>query len=197
MAQCQQCQKPAMFVYGDEEFFLCLDCAAKLQQLESQKKAEHERELNYIADGMAATAGIGPIGPRYPPRPQPVLVQGGTFNNIKVTNSTIGVINTGQLQQVDTSISVIGQQGDQQLADAFRTLTDIIIADTGLAKSQKKDAVEILSVLGSEATAPQDQRRSSVAGPIIQRLREILGDAANLATVAPRLLEIIAAAFSA
>lgn len=195
MTKCQNCEKPAMFMVTEQQIPLCLDCYALFQQTLSQQNADLERQLNYLSDEMDAIVGIGPIGPRFPERPQPTIVQGGTFNNIKVTDSTVGMINTGQLHQVDTAISVIGQHGDKQLAETIKTLTDAIIADPGMVQTSKRDAVEILSVLSSEATAPKEQRRSSIAKPLIDRLRELLGDAANIATIAQAALPIIAAAF--
>jgi hypothetical protein len=184
-----------MFLIDDNNVPLCLDCNTKLQQMVAAQNAEHERQLNYLSDEMDAIVGIGPIGPRYPERPQPVILQGGTFNNIKVTDSTIGMINTGQLHQVDTAISVIGQQGDPQLAETLKALTDLIVAADGLGDEGKKEAIEILSVLGSEATLPVEQRRNSIAKPLLERLREVVGDAANIATITQAMIVIIAGAF--
>ena len=99
------------------------------------------------------------------------------------------------MHQVDTAKSVIGQHGDPQLAETIKTLTEAIIADPGINQDGKKEAVEILSVLSSEATVPKEQRKTSIAKPLIDRLRELLGDAANIATIVQAALPIIAAAF--
>jgi hypothetical protein len=153
MAKCYNCDKPAMFAHGTQNIPLCLDCSNKLQQTLSQQQADLERETNFMADEMESFAGIGRMGARYPARPQPIIVQGGTYNNTKVTGSTTGMINTGQLSQLDTAISVIGQHGDPELVQAIRKLADLIVGDRAMSAQGKKEAVEILSVLIAEATA--------------------------------------------
>jgi hypothetical protein len=193
--KCHNCEKPAFFAYDDGKFSLCLDCSSKFEDMLSKRNADLERQVNFAADEMDEIMGMGRMGARYPARPQPTIVQGGTFNHIKVSDSTVGIINTGQLHQVETAISVIGRHGDKQLAETIKTLTQAIIADPGMDPASKKDAVEIMSVLSSEATVPKEQRKTSIAKPLIDRLRELLGDAANIATIAQAALPIIAAAF--
>jgi hypothetical protein len=52
-----------------------------------------------------------------------------------------------------------------------------------------------LSAISTEAAVPKTQRRSSVAMPLINRLREIIGTAADLATIGQIALPLLLSSF--
>jgi hypothetical protein len=194
MPQCQNCQKPAIVEFGPQGAPLCVDCYAKMAQALDIQIANHERHLNQLTSEMAAIAGVPDYLPKYPERKRPITVAGATFHNITVKDSTVGVVNTGQLQQIDTAVSVIGRQGDPDLAKALRALTDAIAANSALGAAAQKEALEILSTLSAEAAAPQGQRRSGIAKPLIARLLEILAVSADFAALGDVAFRLIAAA---
>jgi len=195
MPQCSQCNRPAIYMVGEHP--LCLQCNALHQNILDRQLANHERELDRILDDMEMTTGV-PLPRRRPqPRPAPVIVNGVTLHNINIRDSNVGVVNTGRLSQVDTAISVIGHRGDAQLAAALKALTDAVVGSAALAAPAKQEAIEILSSLSTEATAPPAQRRGSVARTLMGRLKELLSVAADLAEVYQPALELIGAAFGA
>jgi len=184
-----------MYAVGEPAVPLCLDCWAKHNQVVEAQNAMHERMLNYLSDEMDAIAGLPPIGPRFPERKPPVVVGHATFHNINVKDSNVGVINSGYLHQVDTAVSVIGKQGDASLAFALKLLTETVVAHKSIQAADKKEIIELLSALSSEASQSKEQRRVSVARPLLTRLRELLSASADVATVAQPLIPYIAAAF--
>jgi hypothetical protein len=193
MPQCSQCTRPAMFEVGGHP--LCLEHHALAQTIELRRLDALERQADRALEEMEWTTGVQlPRRPRAP-RPAPVILQGSTFNHINVQGSNVGVLNTGRLSQVDTAISVIGQQGDPQLAGALKTLTDAVVASATLAATAKQEAIEILSTLGTEATAPPAQRRGGVARTLLTRLKELLSVSADLIDVGHATWPFIAAAF--
>ena len=113
VTRCYNCGKPAMYLVGPEgkEVPLCLDCNLKHTQMLAIQNEQLEREMDFLTDHMEFTAGL-PSGvlPRYPKR-QTKIIQGGTvtLNNIHVSDSNIGVLNTGNLEMVDSAITVLGQ----------------------------------------------------------------------------------------
>jgi hypothetical protein len=179
--KCHQCGKPAMFVVGlpDKQIPLCLDCNIKLEQLLATKGDMLERGLNYIAAQMEAAVGLPGIFPRYPERR---IIKAGdiTMNNIKIDHSNIGVLNTGTIGTVDAAITVLRQSGDQIVSTAIQALTEAIIADTAATEELKNQAIEILSVLATEATAPKEQRRRAVIKTLVLELSTLLGGAVAL-----------------
>jgi hypothetical protein len=196
MTKCYQCDRPAMFLAGAEHNIpLCLYCQAKLTEIGDIEIANAERQANAALADMEAVAGVR-LGYRpYPERKPPVRIGSAVFHNINVKNSAVGIINTGNLDQVDTAITVISGNGDSQLAHVLKNLTEVIVSHPSLSPQVKKEAVEILSGLSSEASVAKSERRAGIARPLLSRLRELLSVSADLATVAQSAVPIIAAAF--
>jgi hypothetical protein len=195
MPQCSQCNRPAMYEVGGHP--LCLEHHALAQNIELRRLEALERQADRALEQMEWTTGVQlPRRPRAP-LPAPVIVQGSTFHHINIQGSNVGVVNTGRLSQVDTAISVIGQQGDPQLAGALKTLTDAVVASAALTATAKQEAIEILSTIGIEATAPAPQRRGGVARALLARLKELLSVSADLIEVGHATWPLILAAFAA
>src|ERR1051325_2215311 len=108
--KCYNCGKPAMYAVGPEghEAPLCLDCNLKHVQMLAIQNDQIERTINYLTESMESTVGLPGVLPRFPER-QVKVIQGGnmTLNNISVSNSAIGVLNTGNLEMVDAAISAL------------------------------------------------------------------------------------------
>jgi hypothetical protein len=100
-----------MYKVGEQGIPLCLGCYFKYSQIQQREMENHERMLNYLSDQIGFVVGMPAIGPRFPPRPQPVVVQGAKLNNINVSNSVVGTINTGSIGMVDQSITALVQTG--------------------------------------------------------------------------------------
>ncbi len=107
MPKCSQCDRPAVYAIGPEQVPLCLPCGVLHQSIIDRQLAELNRQADRALDDMEAIAGVPLPGRRR--TPPPVIVSGATFHNINIANSNVGVVNTGQLHQVDTAVSVIGQ----------------------------------------------------------------------------------------
>jgi len=159
--------------------------------------ASLERQADRALDDMEMATGVPMRALMIQrPRPQPIAVHGATFNSINITDSNVGVVNTGQLTQVDTAIGVIGRQGNQRLASALKSLTEAVMVSAALAAPSKKEAVEILSALSTEATAPSAHRKRGVARALMARLKEILSVGVDIAEVTQTTLDVIATAFA-
>lgn len=90
-----------------------------------------------------------------------------TLNNITVNDSVVGVINTGQVQQLDVAVDVIRNAGDSSLADALRQLSQAVIDAPDLELERKKDAIEQVAFLAEQASLPKEQRQSSIGKMVI------------------------------
>lgn len=184
-----------MFAFEVEggQIRLCLDCNLKLTQLNSVQNAESERLINYMTDQMEATFGFYGVSPRFPERK---TIQGGnvTLNNIKVSNSTIGVLNTGTIETVDSAVTVI-RQTDPQLSAELLAFSQSVIAEPNLPADFKNKVIELLSVIATEATAPKEKRRSFAIRPLLQELATLASGAAGLTVLYDRLRPLLEAAF--
>lgn len=185
-----------MFLVGPEgsRVPLCLDCNLKLTQLQAAQNAESERMINYLVSQMESSVGLPVSLPRFPERR---IIQGGNvaLNNIKVSNSTIGVLNTGNVQTIDSALTVLRESGDAALSKGLTDFSQAVLAHPTLAAADKDKLCEILSVVATEATAPKEKRRPFAIRPLLQELATLAGGAAGLAELYDHLRPLLEAAF--
>jgi hypothetical protein len=194
--KCYQCDRPAMYQIGEQNIPLCLDCYFKLSQIQQQQTENNERMMNYLYDEMAFTVGLPRMGPRFPPRPQPVVVAGAKLQNIHVNNSVVGTINTGSIGTVDQSISALMQSGEPALADAIKGLSEAILQSGDLTRNQKNELIESLSVISREAATPPAARQNTVALSLLEKAREVTSLANDISDVCNKWWPALMMAFS-
>jgi len=193
--KCHQCGKPAMFSVGKEEVPLCLDCNLKFTQIAQMHIEANERMLNYLSDQADCIIGLPVSGPRFPQR-KAIHIGGVNLNNIKIDNSTIGVLNTGNIESVDVSVTSLQQNGNNQLANAIKEITNAVVASNELQAETKNQLIEMLSIISSEATAPAERQRKSVVKVLIDRFKDILSISVQLTQLWNTWGPIIVGAFS-
>lgn len=194
--KCCQCDKPAMYQVGEQNVPLCLDCYFKLSQIQQQQMESNERMMNYLSDEIAASVGMPPMGPRFPARPQPVVVAGTKLQNIHVNNSVVGTINTGSIGTVDQSISALVQSGEPALADAIKKLSEAILQSGDLTRNQKNELVESLSVISKEAATPKEVRQNTVALSLLEKAMKVTALANDITDVCQKWWPVLVAAFT-
>jgi hypothetical protein len=193
--QCHQCTRAALYEL-EGGVALCLDCYHKLWQIHREQIAEHQREINYIADEMDMIAGLPRMGARYPER-QAVTIRGVTLHNIKIDNSIVGSLNTGTIGKVDVAVSVALSEGHAEVANALKALTESVARSNALAAEQRNEALEILATIAEDLTSPREKRRPNMARTLSQRLREILSLSADTSQLWAQYGPILLAAFGA
>lgn len=194
--ECYQCDRPAMYQVGEQRIPLCLDCYFKFSQIQQQQVENNERMMNYLSDEMAFTVGLPPMGPRFPARPQSVVVAGAKLHNIHVSNSVVGTINTGSIGTVDQSITALVQGGEPALAEAIKGLSEAILQSGDLTRNQKNEVIESLSVISREAATPVGARQNTVAMSLLDKAMKVTALANDITDVCQKLWPILIAAFS-
>jgi hypothetical protein len=165
---CSQCGKPApvRITSDDGTIYLCLDCDLKREQAESLESQCDAQLLNFTGAAFGMMTGI-PM-PRMPvPSHQIVPLSNMNFNNIHIDRSTIGVLNTGNVRTIDRTVTALNQSGGVDVADALARLTQAVIDCAEASDEQKRQLVEILSAIASEAEQPEDQRKTSVVRALL------------------------------
>ncbi len=173
MAKCSQCGKPAVVETGGHP--LCVDCYAKFQSAMANQQQQLAALLNYLTGEMEATVGLPGLFPRLqmPESPSPVLHHGPiTFHHINVDRSIIGAVNTGEVQKIDVSLSHLHNLGNDAAIDAFRTLTEAVLADDSLNTATKNELLEQISFLSTQAMAGPQDRKPGLIKSIVQGLRQ-------------------------
>ncbi|WP_131224910.1 hypothetical protein [Achromobacter marplatensis] len=193
---CYQCPAPAMYQVGEQNIPLCLNCYSKVAHLEQQQLENHERMLNYLNDEMAAIVGIPPMGPRFPTRPKPVHIGDVRLNNISVSNSVVGTINTGSIGSLDQSISALVQLNETHLAQAFKGLSEAILQSGDLTRNQRNELIEAVNAISREAATPLETRQNTVALSLLDRAQKITSTANDISELCQRYWPAIATAFA-
>lgn len=193
--KCYQCPKPAMYQVGEQNIPLCLECYFKFSQINQRELENHERMMNYLVDEMDVVTGLPSMGPRFPPRPQPIQIGDLEMNNISVNNSIVGTINTGSIGSVDQSITALNHLGEASTAQAIKALTEAILQSGDLSRNQRNELIEILSVLSKEAATPPESRENSVAQTLLDKALKITSVASDITDVCQKWWPVLAGVF--
>lgn len=196
MPQCHQCNRAALYVVGESNIPLCLDCYNKVWQIQREQLEMNEREMNFLADEMDDIVGMPRSGTRYPER-RVVTISGVTLHNIKIDRSVVGSVNTGVIGRVDVAVSVALSEGHGDVAAALKNLTEAIAASTALSAEKRDEALEILATLSEDLTAPAAKRRKNMARTLAIALREILSASADLSQLWAQYGQVLMTAFGA
>lgn len=189
--KCSQCDKTAIFAVSPNKIPLCLDCYHKFQQTMEIQNRLLKEEMNYITDQIESTVGLHGILPRHQIS-QPLFHQGPlTFNNIKVDRSTIGAINTGELENIDINITHINKTGSKELVEALKEFTQAVIEEIKLNESQKNQIIEQLSFLTSQINTPKDNRKISIIKMVLLTIKNSITTLAGLTSLWEKLYPLL------
>jgi len=86
---------------------LCVECYLKFVQAMQIQQADGRMLMNYLVDSMEMATGVYGIGPRFP-NPQPTiqpLIQNAPMTNVRIDRSTVGAVNTGQIDRLKRRVS--------------------------------------------------------------------------------------------
>ncbi len=101
-------------------------------------------------------------------------------NNFNIDRSTIGVLNTGSIANLNSSVTALNQGGNAPLAAAFKSLTEAVANEATIAPVDKDKILEMMSVLAAESTVPAEKRKKFAMLPL---LKEIATFIAGIGTV--------------
>ncbi len=85
-------------------------------------------------------------------------------HSINISNSTVGFLNTGQVERVEsisTHLETLQQTGETDVAEALKRLTEAIANSSELDACAKMDVLEQLDELSEQALFPSEQRAKS------------------------------------
>lgn len=181
--KCNQCNNNAMFEAGPQKIPLCLQCNALMQETIERNVQMLREEMNYTMDGINSMFGIS-VGARYPIK-RPILVSGGTVNNnhIAINNSPIGVLNTGNIQNLNQTIDSLYSVSQKELADNIKKFSESILNEQILTKEQQSEVLESLDVITKELFQKPESRRKTVVKTLMSGISEITELAANSLTI--------------
>jgi hypothetical protein len=114
--------------------------------------------------------------------------------NVHVTNSQIGILNTGTLrdvQSIDASITTLKTRGDLDVGHAFSKLAEGVVGDDSLAEVDKAELLSNLKYLSETAAKNEEERAPSVLRSVLRSVADGINAAGPaLKTLAP-LISVI------
>jgi hypothetical protein len=198
--KCFNCKKRAMY-FTPENHPLCLDCYHKWQDIADRRIAYMESFLNH-ADDEIRYAILGGEPPRlntsFPIRA--TINQGDIhMNNINISGSTVGMLNTGNIQDVkniDVNITSLINTGNEEVANALKKITEAVAENVDISDGDKSEILDQLNELsGQAAISPEKRAKPGVIKAIVKGLAASLGAAGGLAEVWTLTGKVICAYF--
>ena len=141
-----------------------------MSQIQSQKLADLDRQMDRAIDDMEAVTGIYGLMPRRQVS-QPIVHTGPTsYHNIKVDRSVIGTINTGTVQEIISNLNHIQLGTDAKVGEALATFTQSVLADKAIGDVAKQELIDQISTLSAEAATAPNQRKLGVIKAMVSTI---------------------------
>jgi hypothetical protein len=189
--KCHQCPTPAFvqIEHFGKNVPLCLDCYSKYKSLKNIEFLQNVAMMNQAMDEMDAMVPFGPSGGRVPIKDIAKAMQkpSHVYNNINVSNSQIGVLNTGDLAKIDAVITMSGGTDVEAIGESLRALTQALIDSTEMASVQKQETLDLVNALATQVVGPKSERKPSVIMAIYKSIEERTKGFAALYTLAHAL----------
>ena len=180
--KCSQCRKIAILEIADN--YLCVDCYAKFQQANYLDWVIEASILNYQIEELERSIGFGyKKGRIHIPMPNTIKTGDFMYHNIRVDNSIVGSINTGNIGKLDVSMHAMRAENKQELANVLQQLTQSILDANDIKTEDKNSAFEWLSFLSNQILTPKPEQQPAIGKAAISALEKILTNTGSLASI--------------
>jgi hypothetical protein len=126
--------------------------------------------MNQAMDDMDAISGISSGEGRIPVTAIARAMQKThVYNNINVTNSNVGVINTGDLAKIDAAITMTEGSDVDTVGQQLKVLIQAVIDSNELNSEAKKEMAELIQSLTEQIVG---SRKRSVISSLIRSIEE-------------------------
>ena len=179
--KCSQCNRIAIGrVNNGQGPDFCLEHMNMFQNMISRNLADLQKEEDSIMDYVEMATGVR----LRQPRTAPVLHQGNVIvNNLKIDRSNIGVVNTGNINEINSAITFVEKAGNVEIAKGLKDFSEAIIGTTELADPQKNEILDHLSFLSNEIKSKSESRHKTTTKTVLNTIKETLSVSSNLSTI--------------
>ncbi|MFC9965167.1 hypothetical protein ACFVH4_13085 [Nocardia ignorata] len=131
--------------------------------------------IHYLRDVQSRMTDYAEASGQKPPQPTySIHISGGTINGQVAL----------QISNIDSSISTVVSQGNEQLAEALEAVKRAVLEDPSIPDSDRQDLIDNVEYLAEAAQATPAERNRGI-------LRSILSTLNNAATAAPQLSQAL------
>lgn len=173
--RCSQCGRPALYQVGEGKALhpLCLQCWSIVEDINFKKSLMSAAMMNQALDDMDAMVPIGPTSGRIPVAEiARAASQARTYNNIHVTNSNVGVINTGHLAKIDAAIEISKGTDSEEFGARLKDLMETILNDASIEEQAKKEMTEVVQAISNEVIGSKTPSKI-VVGALFSKLKDL------------------------
>ncbi|MBS7812291.1 hypothetical protein [Roseococcus pinisoli] len=190
-APCSQCSKTSVVAINRTP--LCVSCYYEFQVAHHLEFSRSAAKANNAAALIDASSQYGLPTPQIqiPPLPRPPM----HLHNIKIDNSTVGVVNTGQVQSMDVNMTIMKQGGNAKLGQALAAFTEAILKSQQLQDQQRAEMVDQVSFLSDQAVAAAKDRKPGVIKATLTSLATAAGGLVSLSEAWDILRPLLASYF--
>ncbi|SIP93611.1 hypothetical protein SAMN05880561_101315 [Rhizobium sp. RU33A] len=188
--KCSNCSRLALYTVGDQSpgIPLCLSCYAIVEDISFRNWLKSAAMLNQAMDDMDAVMPLGGTVGRIPVADIAKATSSfRTYNNIHVTNSNVGVINTGNLAKIDAAITMSVGTDAEEFGARLKDLTDAVLQEASVDDDAKRQIVEVIDAIAQQASAKQPS--ATVIGTLFSGLRTLSSTAVEIATAVEKLYD--------
>jgi len=177
--RCSQCGRPPVWQVSNSP--LCVDCFHKYEVARTLDFRMAAIGMNYAADEMDHIAPFGGPSPRIqvPDIPRGPMI----LNNIKVDNSVVGSINTGNVASIDVNISYLKRAGGDEVSSALVELTELIAGANDIDDTQKQALLDQVEFVSEQAVKGAEGRRPGMIAAALSALDATAKATASLAAI--------------
>ena len=191
MAQCSQCGKPAIVEYQTHP--LCVEHYRMMMQIEHSRLSWIAANLNVVRGELNAGGLIQDPMMEIPPNP---FIGGDiTLNNLNISQSTIGSLNTGNIVNLDAGITIMRSRGENELAAAIKEFTEAVSNSNEINKAGINEINEQLEFLVAQATAEPQNRSIGTVKSVLSGIQSSISSVAGLLTIWNNIEPLFKAAF--
>jgi hypothetical protein len=165
---CGQCSKPSVVQMNG--IGLCVDCWHKVEVTKTLAMRLNAIGMNYALDQMDEISGLPHTGARMqvPDIPKGPII----LHNIKVDNSVVGAINTGNVQAIDVNLTYLEQAGNDKARDALKTLTEAVLRDASLTETERHEFLDQVAFLTEQSVASAKDRKPGLINATLASLTQ-------------------------
>ena len=142
-------------------------------------------EKGIFGDGLAFSANEKEIASNITFNIEQLIQKGGTEMKVEIANSTVGLLNTGEMlgESITASISTLADSNQHQIAEAFKSLTETVKASQDISSQKQTEILEQLELLSAQATLAPPDRKAGLIKPTLSALAATLSAGGGLAEI--------------
>lgn len=174
---------------ADGQLPLCLDCYSKLARIQHNQFLQNAAMMNLALDDLDMMTGFPSSGGRMPIQALSRAMQAShTLNNIHISQSQIGVLNSGSIQRIDAAITLSKGSEVEQIGALINELTQAVVQSKELDAAMQNEVIELTETIAEEVVG---KMKPATITAVMKSITEKVGGIAVLAGAADRLWQAI------